>query len=473
MKIRIALLCCMLGIGGLSAQSFSDTLYGYRRENDVYFGSAVNYAGNEIPLYLDLYKPVGDGRTDRPLLVLVHGGAWIGGSKSDADIQALAPWFARFGYVVASVSYRLGFHPSMGGGNGLACPTYSAESNCVYPADSAEILRAHYRAVQDVKGAVRFMKARAAEDSVCLDRVFLGGISAGGFNALAAAFLDDPSEKPSVAAALPDAPGPSNPLGYCHDYFNVPGAPISRARPDLGDIEGSIALNGYDTHVKGVANYFGGMLLPLFLHMEAEVPSVYFFHQTNDVIVSCGYGRLLSELSYGCLDPLGFLGCTHVWNTPLSYGSCAMMDVIDAQNLNLNYYNDVRDVGPPNCLANPPGHSLLSGYQQAHSAAVYFGLQMDAAASGCLSTSFSAPLLSRSLEVFPNPIAETFYLKNQESYSVILVVDMQGCIRCRYDASASDKGISVSQLPPGVYRCMAYHTEQKRWQYTLISAIPK
>ena len=106
-----------------SQVTFSDTIYQFRRENDILYGTATNYAGNEVPLFLDLYKPIGDNNLNRPLLVLVHGGSWIAGNRNEQEIQLLAKWYAKFGYVVASVSYRLGFHPSIGNGSNIVpCP---------------------------------------------------------------------------------------------------------------------------------------------------------------------------------------------------------------------------------------------------------------------------------------------------------------------------------------------------------------
>ncbi|MEZ5174204.1 MAG: alpha/beta hydrolase [Bacteroidia bacterium] len=231
---------------GIAQNTYTDVQYDYRVDSSVYYGTAINYAGNEVALYMDIYKPVGDGNTHRPALVMAFGGAWIGGDKRSYDITGIAPWFAQRGYVVAAIDYRLGFHPSTGAGSNYAtCPPVTMESNCVYPADSNEVIRAMYRGMQDFKGAIRFLKARFQEDSTCTENFFAAGVSAGGFNALAATFVDDESEKPPAAFELTNAPGPAVTLDYCHDYHNLSNASINLARPDLGSIEGTIAENGY------------------------------------------------------------------------------------------------------------------------------------------------------------------------------------------------------------------------------------
>ena len=57
----------------------------------------------------------------------------------------------------------------------------------MYPADTAEVYRALYRAMQDTKTAMRFLKARSAQDSTNRDAVYIVGESAGAFTALQAA----------------------------------------------------------------------------------------------------------------------------------------------------------------------------------------------------------------------------------------------------------------------------------------------
>ena len=55
---------------------------------------------------LDLYSPDLAPGDARPAIMIVHGGAWKHGDRS--DFRAVARVFARAGYVTASVDYRLG-----------------------------------------------------------------------------------------------------------------------------------------------------------------------------------------------------------------------------------------------------------------------------------------------------------------------------------------------------------------------------
>jgi acetyl esterase/lipase len=99
-------------------------------------------------LRLDLYTPAG-ATSGLPTLLYLHGGGWAVGDKSDAAVERLMPIVAN-GFAVASVNYRL--VPSVR-----------------YPAP-----------VHDVKAAVRWLRANAAEYGLDPDRIAIGGFSAGG-----------------------------------------------------------------------------------------------------------------------------------------------------------------------------------------------------------------------------------------------------------------------------------------------------
>ena len=63
--------------------------------------------GPDVRQRLDVYLPAGEGR-HRPLLVMVHGGAWRMGSKQAANVvdNKLAHWLPA-GVVLVSLDYRL------------------------------------------------------------------------------------------------------------------------------------------------------------------------------------------------------------------------------------------------------------------------------------------------------------------------------------------------------------------------------
>lgn len=443
--------------GALNAQNaYTNIQFEYRVDSSLYYGTATNYAGNPVDLYMDIYKPVGDNNLHRPLIVMAFGGAWIGGNKRSYDITTIAPWFAKRGYAVAAIDYRLGFHPSTGvGSNYVTCPAVTQESNCVYPADSNEVIRAIFRGMQDMKGAVRWLKGRNTADSTCVNNVFLAGVSAGGFNALAAAFLDSELEKPEAAFALIDAAGPPNTLNYCHNYYNVNGASISRFRPDLGSIEGDIALNGYNSDVVGVANFIGGMLRDYFVVENGESPMVYMHHQTSDLIVDCNRSPLLSSLSYNCLDPFGFLGCNHVWNMPRASGSCNIQSWLTSNNYPITHLETISQTGGPNCIQDPPGHSVVNPQLRVSEIAAFFDAKIAAnEVNGCDFVTQITEHGKNQTRLFPNPSDQVVTFESNIQIESIYIQDVAGKLIASLEGIQNKKiQFSSSTLTPGLYIC--------------------
>lgn len=92
---------------------------------------------------LDLYLPA---MPKGPLLVVIHGGGWVGGSKNKPEGL---PMLAQ-GYAVANLDYRLSQH-------------------ALFPAQ-----------IEDCKAAVRWLRAHAKEYGYDAQRVGAWGASAGG-----------------------------------------------------------------------------------------------------------------------------------------------------------------------------------------------------------------------------------------------------------------------------------------------------
>ena len=93
---------------------------------------------------LDLYLPATEGTV--PLVVVIHGGAFMGGDKQGENVAQ----FLRAGYAAASLNYRL-------------------SGDALFPA-----------AVQDCKAAVRWLRAHAAEYHLDAQHFGAWGSSAGG-----------------------------------------------------------------------------------------------------------------------------------------------------------------------------------------------------------------------------------------------------------------------------------------------------
>lgn len=268
-------------------------------DSDLFYGAPTSYRGCIDSLYMDLYKPVNNA-VDRPIVILVHGGGFYGGGRKANSIVRLADSIASRGYMVASIDYRLGYFNPPGLTASFGCIFFQAITGltldaCTYPADSAEIYRAAYRGMQDLKGAIRYLKGRAAMDSTDKNHVFIGGESAGGVLSLMAATLDLPAEKPAAAGLLPDAIAPNgNPTTAVCNLNPCP--TTDYARPDLGSIDGDLWLNGENTDVVGVMSFAGGLMEPTWMDQNNTHPRMYLFHQPCDPIVPFNRKKIYQDV---------------------------------------------------------------------------------------------------------------------------------------------------------------------------------
>ena len=156
-------------------------------ERNVEYSKAVNYRGAMDTLRMNIFKPVGDGLTERPVILFAHGGGFMGGHRNSLD--SLCRVWASRGYVAATISYRLGFHAPW-------------PKRMPYTYDRAEVVRAACRATMDMRTAIRFLKARASKDRSSTEDFFVGGFSAGAITALHAAFMDDLNEIPLESGGM-------------------------------------------------------------------------------------------------------------------------------------------------------------------------------------------------------------------------------------------------------------------------------
>ncbi len=145
------------GSAGQGKVRFLDPTFSVRTDADLVYGRVRHEDGSVEQLRLDLFRPAGDDRRRRPVVVFVHGGD-SAVDKSAPRNRAIAKGFARRGYVAASLAYRSGT-------SGL-----SQESQ------------------HDTLAAVRWFRARAGAYRVDRGRISLLGSSSGAVNVLQAAF---------------------------------------------------------------------------------------------------------------------------------------------------------------------------------------------------------------------------------------------------------------------------------------------
>ncbi|MBI4929684.1 MAG: carboxylesterase family protein [Bacteroidetes bacterium] len=179
-------------------------------DSTVVYGSNTNINNQTEILKLNVYQPTGDTAAIRPLIILAHGGSFMGGDKRDMSYICME--MAKRGYVAVSINYRLGIG---------------------FPIDSIHAMRAVWRATQDMKASVRFFRKDAATtNSYKIDpnMIFIGGASAGAIMAVHYAYLDQPAEIPSTIDTT-----------------------------IVGGLEGASGNSGYSSDVKAIINICGAI----------------------------------------------------------------------------------------------------------------------------------------------------------------------------------------------------------------------
>ena len=122
-------------------------------KDDVVIGKA-----GDRELLADLFLP-SENDSKKPAIVVIHGGGWMEGDKT--QLRGYGILLSRMGFVCLCASYRL-----------------SQEAK--WPSH-----------IEDIKCAIRYLKANAEELNIDPDRIGVTGNSAGGHLALMCASNDD------------------------------------------------------------------------------------------------------------------------------------------------------------------------------------------------------------------------------------------------------------------------------------------
>ena len=232
--------------------------------------TGIAYATTSPSQTLDLYLPASDGSAPVPVVLLIHGGAFAGGDSSMET--GYAQQLASQGIAAASVNYRL-------------------SGEAPYPAGA-----------QDVKAAVRWLRANAAQYGLDPNHIGAWGQSAGGWmaNMLGATgdqktIFDDPAlgnaDQSSAVQAVVSWFGPSDfgtmdeqakAVTACGSQAQVHGtadSPESRwlgAAVDTSDQTASTNLSNY-------------------LTSASTIPAWYFAHGDSDCLVPGGQSTELAD----------------------------------------------------------------------------------------------------------------------------------------------------------------------------------
>jgi acetyl esterase/lipase len=241
--------------------------------NDLAYATVTNDDGSPATLRLDLW-PSTTGSAPAPLLIWIHGGAWLGGSYNSPP-PALQP-LLQSGFAVASVQYRL---------SGAA----------IFPAQ-----------IHDVKGAVRFLRAHSSEYNLDPTRFAAWGSSSGGHLTALLATSGDVAEAEGTTGgnlayssriqAAVDYFGPTDLLQMNLDVTTPPGSFIDHDAPDSPESH----LIGFDGAGEGIGVLRNNLsnpnppfpekaalvrLVNPIEHVTSDDPPVFIAHGNQDTLV--------------------------------------------------------------------------------------------------------------------------------------------------------------------------------------------
>jgi acetyl esterase/lipase len=187
------------GSGRYTTELFSDVTV----TTGVAYGSTTGVTGGTQTLFMDVYEPAGDTQQNRPVVLAAFGGSFVTGSR--ADMAEICTALAKRGFVAIAPDYRIGFF----------LPNVLSTTQAVM------------RGAHDMKACVRYLRKSVAElnnpYSIDVDRIIVGGVSAGAISALHATYLNEDEEIPQVLAsqsvALGGAEGTSGNAGYSSEVL--------------------------------------------------------------------------------------------------------------------------------------------------------------------------------------------------------------------------------------------------------------
>lgn len=284
-KLLLLFLTASLGIGLANAQvRYLDEVFtSADLTTNVQFASNYDFLlpGNPVlrPISTHVYQPHGDNETGRAAVIVLHTGDFLPrylnqsptGSISDSSVVEAATLFAKRGYVAFTPDYRLGWDPAN------QDPTVGADVR------RGTLLNAVYRALNDVKALVRYIKKSVAEDGnpygIDPDKIIIYGHGSGGYLSLAYGSLDRIEELQNEASgkwlATVDVPS----VGFTQGQLYINPALVGGV-DGFGGVYNDTNHYGYSNDVAACVNVGGALGDSAW--MEPGEPPLVSFHCPDD-----------------------------------------------------------------------------------------------------------------------------------------------------------------------------------------------
>jgi pimeloyl-ACP methyl ester carboxylesterase len=385
--VMLILMTCLLSQRGNAQTRYQDSVFASYTLDSVTYSSVTGFK-------MDIYQPAGDVAATRPVVMLIHGGTFVSGTRStDTTVVRLCRDLAHRGYVTVSIDYT------------LAYPI----TNML---DSTLAALEVFKSIADARAAVRFLYEDAQTTNtykIDTNNIFIGGNSAGGVLAMHYAYVISTSQ------------------------FNGEQIFLSAVDSIGGTLEGNHGNPGYSSRVKGVISLSGGLNQAGWM-TQCGVPMVG-AHGSADVVVPytcadpfvfgiahvplqlCGLGSYSYYLTNNVpfSETLTFPGAGHVpWDT-----NAVMYAAVDTLVSGF-LYKEVAGLAPTVCTGFPAGiQNIASGV---------------------------------TIALYPNPATNVLNVRSSDFISAITVIDEMGRVVNQVnDLHDMDYQLNTSRLSSGIY----------------------
>ncbi len=473
--------------------------------------SSITYANNlsvlsgtptATDLKMDVYVPTGDTLSKRPLIVFVHTGSFLPaifngsptGSRNDSATVEICNRFAKRGYVVANIDYRLGWDPM----------------NSNLDGRRGTLLCAVYRSIQDVKAAVRYFRKDAATSNtykIDSNKVILGGQGSGGYIAYAYATLKDSAQIqltkfissstiPQLGFAagmpyvnqtmmgdfngyggIPQLNNPNNSVGYGNSVqfvFNLGGAMgdsswlTAGAAPMVSFhcikdpfapfMNGIVFVPGTNQSVVDVSG--SGYVIPRAIALGNEAC----FNPNN---FSDPYTNAANLLNGGADGLYPFMTASYEASPWEWFDSTATVMACQAVGKSVGYADTIYF----NALMTNPNMSKTKAMAYIDTVMGYVNPRIEK----CMNlngTGIKDLTIDNSVEIFPNPVTEYFSVRTQllgNKIEKVSVVDLTGRVVVMNDKiNAQQISVSRNNLVTGLYFVLVETTKGKQMKKLLL-----
>lgn len=361
------------------------------KTSDIIYGENINVDGDLEQLAMDVYVPESDISTERALIIIAHGGYFLGGDKGGTDVVPFCEDFAKMGFTVASINYRIGLE--------LEEPLNEPYGQTVV------------RAVQDLRAAIRWFRqdAEAGTNQFGIDpqQIYSGGVSAGGFMSIHLAYMDE-EEIP--------------------DWIDMTAEGLE------GGLEGESGNPGYSSEVNAIFNVSGAIGDTAWID-AGELPAC-LFHGDNDQVVP--FDSDLFVL-FGLVEVTDLDGSNSIHEKLTQVGIEHCFEVNEG-------FGHVPHVGNPEVYDTTL--SILSNFLSHHICDIELDCTYRDLTVGVENEDdgkFSAA------NIWPNPAGESLTIECGQPALNFRIVDLSGRILIDRSADVRQTSIDVTEVAPGVY----------------------